>query len=111
MRHSVSLAGARRGRSGAPSGSAASSSTTSEATWTMGMLNRSAVVIRPLPPYLDWAKQDDITDIAERVFDDLRTAPHVYLLPEYEDAESEREVLDDFLAGAVRGDVELLADR
>ena len=46
----------------------------------MGMLNRSAVVIRPLQPYLDWAKQDDTTDIAERVFDDLRTAPHVYLL-------------------------------
>ena len=62
----------------------------------MGMLNRSAVVIRPLQPYFDWAKQDDTTDIAERVFDDLRTAPHVYLLPEYEDAESEREVLDDF---------------
>ena len=33
---------------------------------------------------------------AERVFEDLRTAPHVYLLPEYEDAESEREVLEDF---------------
>ena len=56
----------------------------------MGMLNRSAVVIRPLPPYLNWAKHDDTTDIAERVFEDLRTAPHVYLLPDFEDAESER---------------------
>ena len=62
----------------------------------MGMLHRSAVVIRPLPPYLNWAKHDDTTDIAERVFEDLRTAPHVYLLPDVEDAESEREVLDDF---------------
>ena len=57
---------------------------------------RSAVIIRPLPPSLAWAKQDDTTNIAERVFEDLRTAPHVYLLPEYEDAESEREVLEDF---------------
>ena len=62
----------------------------------MSVINRSAVIIRPLPPYLAWAKQDDTTNIAERVFEDLRTAPHVYLLPEYEDAESEREVLEDF---------------
>ena len=62
----------------------------------MSVINRSAVIIRPLPPSLAWAKQDDTTNIAERVFEDLRTAPHVYLLPEYEDAESEREVLEDF---------------
>ena len=62
----------------------------------MSVINRSAVIIRPLPPYLAWAKQDDTANIAERVFEDLRTAPHVYLLPEYEDAESEREVLEDF---------------
>lgn len=62
----------------------------------MGVINRSAVIIRPLPPYLAWAKHDDTTNIAERVFEDLRTAPHVYLLPEYEDAESEREVVEDF---------------
>ena len=63
---------------------------------TMGLINRSAVIIRPLPPYLAWAKLDDTTNIAERVFEDLRTVPHVYLLPEYEDAEAEREVLEDF---------------
>ena len=63
---------------------------------TVGMLNRSAVVVTPLPPYLAWAKQDDTTGVAERVFEDLRTAPHEYLLPEYEDAESEHEVLEDF---------------
>ncbi len=62
----------------------------------MGILNRSAVIIRPLPPYLAWATRDDTTNIAERVFEDLRTEPHVYLLPDYEDAESAREVLDDF---------------
>ena len=48
----------------------------------MSVIHRSAVIIRPLPPYLAWAKQDDTTNIAERVFEDLRTAPHVYLLPE-----------------------------
>ena len=62
----------------------------------MGAINRAAVIIRPLPPYLAWAKRDDTTDIAEQVFEDLRRAPHVYLLPEYGDADSEREILDDF---------------
>ena len=62
----------------------------------MGILNRSAVIIRPLPPYLAWANLDDTTNVAERVFENLRTVPHVYLLPDYEDAESEREVLEDF---------------
>ena len=59
-------------------------------------INRSAVIIRPLPPYLAWAKRDDTTDITEQVFEDLRRAPHVYLLPEYGDADSDREILDDF---------------
>ena len=45
----------------------------------MSVINRSAVIIRPLPPSLAWAKPDDTTNIAERVFEDLRTAPHVYL--------------------------------
>ena len=62
----------------------------------MGAINRSAVIIRPSPPYLAWAKRDDTTDIAEQVFEDLRRAPHVYLVPEYGDADSKREVLDDF---------------
>ena len=36
----------------------------------MSAINRSAVIIRPLPPYLGWAKRDDTTDIAEPVFED-----------------------------------------
>ncbi len=35
----------------------------------MGAITRSAVIIRPLPPYLAWAKRDDTTDIAEQVFE------------------------------------------
>ncbi len=63
---------------------------------TVGMLNRSAVIITPLRPYLEWAKRDDDTGVAERVFATLRSAPHVYLLPEYENPESERAVLEHF---------------
>ena len=37
----------------------------------MGAITRSAVIIRPLRPYLAWAKRDDTTDIAEQVFKDL----------------------------------------
>ena len=62
----------------------------------MGIINQSAVIIRQLPPYLAWAKHDDTINIAERVFENLRTMLNVYLLPEYEDAESEHEVLEDF---------------
>ena len=43
----------------------------------MSAINRSAVIIRPLPPYLGCggpsetgAKRDDTTDIAEPVFED-----------------------------------------
>ncbi len=63
---------------------------------TVGMLNRSAVIITPLLPYLEWAKRDDDSGVAERVFETLRREPHVYLLPEYENPESERAVLEHF---------------
>ncbi len=63
---------------------------------TVGMLNRSAVIITPLLPYLEWAKRDDDTGVAERVFETMRSEPHAYLLPEYESPESERRVLEHF---------------
>ena len=47
----------------------------------MGVLNRSGVVITPRQPYLDWAKQDDTTGVAELVYETLRREPHVYLVP------------------------------
>lgn len=62
----------------------------------MGVLNRSGVVITPRQPYLDWAKQDDTTGVAELVYETLRREPHVYLVPAYEDAESEDAVLEDY---------------
>ena len=42
----------------------------------MGVLNRSAVVITPRQPYLDWVKRDDTTGVAELVFETLRREPH-----------------------------------
>ncbi len=62
----------------------------------MGLLNRSAIIVRPRRPYLEWAKRDDSGDVAEEVFESLRSEPHVYLLPEYDDAVSQKEVLEDF---------------
>ncbi|MHC4164618.1 MAG: hypothetical protein ACYSUM_21060 [Planctomycetota bacterium] len=62
----------------------------------MEMINRSAVIVKPRRPYLEWARADDSTGVAEVVFEDLRREPHVYLLPEYADPRSQREVLDEF---------------
>ena len=63
---------------------------------TMELLNRSAVIVKPLRPYLEWAKRDDAEELAELVFENLRREPHVYLLPEYEDPTSQQEVLEEF---------------
>ncbi len=55
--------------------------------------SQGAVIIKPLRPYLEWAKGDDAEGLAELVFENLRREPHVYLLPEYEDPASQQEVL------------------
>ncbi len=65
---------------------------------TMRLLNRSAVIVKPLRPYLDWAKTEDAEGLAESVFENLRREPHVCLLPEYEDSKSQQEVLEKFWA-------------
>ncbi len=59
----------------------------------MGLLNRSAVVVRPREPYLRWAKQDDSTGIAERVFEKLRSVPNAYLIREDEDVEDPADLI------------------
>ncbi len=61
---------------------------------TMELLNRSVVIVKPLRPYLEWAKEDDAEGLAESVFENLRGEPHVYLLPEYEDPTAQKEVLE-----------------
>ncbi len=50
----------------------------------MGVLNRSAVMVKPREPYLRWAKQDDTTGVAEAVFENMRSVPTVHLIAESE---------------------------
>jgi len=62
----------------------------------MEILNRSAVIVKPRHPYLEWARRDDDEGLAESVFEALHAEPTVYLLPEYEDPSSQHEVLEEF---------------
>ena len=62
----------------------------------MEMLNRSAAIVKPRRPYLEWAQQDDAEGLAETVFETLHAEPTVYLLPEYEDPPFQHEVLRKF---------------
>lgn len=53
------------------------------------MINRSAILVRPLKPYLDWASSLGDDDLLPSGDDD-RT---VYLVPAFEDDEQAEEVL------------------
>jgi len=52
----------------------------------MRTINRSAIVVRPAQPFLDWLHQVDPTSI-KFTLDDLGKEPSIYLLPEYDDVE------------------------
>ena len=52
----------------------------------MDMINRSAIVVRPAQPFLDWLHRVDPTS-AQLTLEDLRREPTIYLLPEWETAE------------------------
>ena len=60
------------------------------------MLNRSAVIVKPRQPYLEWTRRDDDQGLAESVFETLHAEPTVYLLPEYEDPSSHHKALEEF---------------
>jgi len=63
----------------------------------MAFLSRAAVSVRPLKPYLEWAKlDDDGGQQAERVYESLRMKPHAFLLPECVDPAAQEAVLRDF---------------
>jgi hypothetical protein len=53
------------------------------------MLNRAALIVRPLQPYIDWAKSLDDSDLLPE-FTDEQT---VYLIPAVESDEEEDRVL------------------
>ena len=63
---------------------------------TMDIINRSAVVLRPARPYLEWAKLDDTEGLAKPVFDGMRSEPAFYLVPGWEEPDEEREILKEF---------------
>ena len=55
-------------------------------------LNRSAIVVRPKLPFLDWLHAADPTS-ATLTLADLGREPTIYLVPECGDAEEERAAL------------------
>ena len=52
----------------------------------MDMINRSAMVMRPGQPFLDWFHRVDSTS-AHLTLDDLQLEPTIYLLPECDSKE------------------------
>jgi hypothetical protein len=57
-------------------------------------VNRTAIVVRPGQPFLDWLHRADPTS-NELSLEDLRREPKVYLLPECENEEEAREYLQE----------------
>src|SRR4030095_5222379 len=55
-------------------------------------LNRSAIVVRPKLPFLDWLHAADPTSVTLTLAD-LGREPTIYLVPECGDAEEERAAL------------------
>ena len=55
-------------------------------------LNRSAIVVRPRLPFLQWLHATDPTSVS-LTLDDLAREPTVYLVPECGDPEAEEECL------------------
>jgi len=58
----------------------------------MEMINRSAIVVKPAQPFLNWLHRVDPTS-AHLTLDNLRLEPTVYLLPECESKEEAIEYL------------------
>jgi hypothetical protein len=55
----------------------------------MRAINRSAVVVMPAQPFLDWLHEVDSTS-SELTLEELRREPTVYLLPHYDNGEEAR---------------------
>ena len=55
------------------------------------MLNRSAVIVRPKKPFLDWVRAVDYDDAPEVTLDQMDAT--LYLVPDYEDPADAEKVL------------------
>ena len=62
----------------------------------MDIVNRSAVILRPKHPFLEWTRLDDKEGLADGVFEMMRAEPAVYLVPDWEDDDEERAILREF---------------
>jgi hypothetical protein len=58
----------------------------------MFTINRSAIVVMPAQPFLDWLHQVDPTSV-KLTLEDLRREPTIYLLPECENDVAARRYL------------------
>ena len=69
------------------------------------MLNRSAVVVRPKQPFVDWLKSVEELDVPEITLAQLDKT--LYLVPDYEDPEDAEKVLkkiyDDIFCNELAG--------
>ena len=52
----------------------------------MHMVNRSALLVKPAQPFLDWLRRVDGTS-TQLTLEDLAREPTIYLLPEWETEE------------------------
>jgi hypothetical protein len=61
----------------------------------MYAINRSAVIVMPAQPFLDWLHRADSTSAALSL-EDLRREPTIYLLPEYGSEQEARGYLREY---------------
>jgi hypothetical protein len=57
-------------------------------------INRTAIIVRPGQPFLEWLHRADPTS-REFTLEEVRHDPNVYLIPECENDEEVREYLED----------------
>ncbi len=61
----------------------------------METINRSALIVTPAKPFLDWLHRVDSTS-AEVSLEDLRREATIYLVPEYDSEEEARRFLENY---------------
>jgi hypothetical protein len=61
----------------------------------MDAINRSAIIVMPAQPFLDWLHRADPTS-ATLSLEDLRREPTIYLLPEYDTEQEARGYLREY---------------
>ncbi len=61
----------------------------------MDAINRTAVIVVPARPFLDWLHRADTTSAAVSL-EDLRREPTIYLLPEYDTEQEARGYLREY---------------